>query len=54
MKKKLVSSVLIAAMLLSMTACGSDNQAADSNAQEQPEAQKPVGMAQQQLPIWSL
>lgn len=32
MKKKLVSSVLIAAMLLSMTACGSDNQAADSNA----------------------
>lgn len=32
MKKKLVSSVLIAAMLLSMTACGSDNQAVDSNA----------------------
>lgn len=32
MKKKLVSSVLIAAMLLSMTACGIDNQAADSNA----------------------
>ena len=32
MKKKLVSSVLITAMLLSMTACGSDNQTSDSNA----------------------